>query len=158
MITELSITKSLKTLILVTVAALTLPLTPAAAQSAAGDLMEAYVYHGTFRYLPQPRLLLYRSTRFAPPLPSIYQPNATRQPVRLMASMTAVGTQRVARFNSFTITNDVWNGGNSLWSIGSNWSTGVPGSSSNVLIDNGNSTASNVTLDVNSTINNLTVD
>lgn len=55
-------------------------------------------------------------------------------------------------------TNDTFtNGaGTGLWSNASNWSGGVPTSSSNVLIT-GTGTAASVTEDTNSTINNLTL-
>src|SRR5229473_2634944 len=53
---------------------------------------------------------------------------------------------------------DTWKGGAGNWSNASMWTTGVPGSTSNVFIDGGNSLASPVTLDINSTISNLTID
>jgi fibronectin-binding autotransporter adhesin len=57
-----------------------------------------------------------------------------------------------------SITNDIWTGGPGNWSNGSMWSAGLPNSSDNALIDNGNSKVSTVTLDINATINNLTID
>lgn len=57
-----------------------------------------------------------------------------------------------------TITPDTWKGGAGNWSTAANWSAGVPTSSSNVLICGGCGTASPVTLDISSTINNLTID
>ena len=54
-----------------------------------------------------------------------------------------------------SITNDIWTGGAGNWSNGSMWSAGVPNASDNALIDNGNSKASPVTLDVSAAINSL---
>ena len=53
---------------------------------------------------------------------------------------------------------DTWKGGAGSWSNAVKWTAGVPGATSNVFIDGGNSLASPVTLDINSTINNLTID
>ena len=53
---------------------------------------------------------------------------------------------------------DVWLGGTGNWSDASKWSAGVPASTSNVFVDNGNSVASAVTVDVNDSVNNLIVD
>ncbi len=54
---------------------------------------------------------------------------------------------------------DIWSGGAGLWSNASMWSTGVPTSSSNVFIDNGNPVASTVTLNYNGAqCGNLTID
>ncbi|HEY4739152.1 MAG TPA: YncE family protein, partial [Candidatus Acidoferrales bacterium] len=59
-----------------------------------------------------------------------------------------------------TGTTDNWIGGASgNWSSSSNWSSGVPNSAStNVCINNGNSTPSAVTLDVSVTVGNLFID
>ncbi len=61
--------------------------------------------------------------------------------------------------SALTQTTDVWLGGTGNWSNPLKWSAGVPTASSNVFIDNGNGTASAVTVDVGSAAcNNLTVD
>jgi hypothetical protein len=59
--------------------------------------------------------------------------------------------------------NSTWNGGVGNWNVAGNWSpAGVPnnggGNTFNVLIDNGNATASTVSLDTSVTIENLTID
>src|SRR5713226_3533703 len=55
--------------------------------------------------------------------------------------------------------NDIWKGGTGKWSDSTKWSGGVPTSSSNVLIDNGNGVASPVTIDFNGAqAGNLTID
>ncbi len=55
--------------------------------------------------------------------------------------------------------NDIWKGGTGKWSDSTKWSAGVPSSSSNVLIDNGNGVASSVTIDFNGAQSgNLTID
>jgi fibronectin-binding autotransporter adhesin len=55
--------------------------------------------------------------------------------------------------------NNVWNGGTGNWTDSTKWSTGVPTTTSNVLIDNGNSAASAVTVDTNpAQCNNLMID
>jgi hypothetical protein len=51
-----------------------------------------------------------------------------------------------------------WLGGAGNWSDPSKWSAGVPGSTSNVFIDNGNGKVSPVTMDVQGQANNLTID
>ncbi|MGO9269271.1 MAG: beta strand repeat-containing protein, partial [Terriglobia bacterium] len=52
-----------------------------------------------------------------------------------------------------------WQGGTTgNWSTGGNWSAGVPSSSTDVYIDNGNPQASAVTLDIAGNAANLTVD
>jgi len=53
---------------------------------------------------------------------------------------------------------DVWLGGTGNWSDARRWSAGVPTSASNVFVDNGNSLASVVTVDVTDSVNNLIVD
>ncbi len=53
---------------------------------------------------------------------------------------------------------DVWLGGAGNWSDGTKWSAGVPGSTSNASIDNGNTKASPVTMDIQGQANNLTID
>jgi len=53
---------------------------------------------------------------------------------------------------------DVWNGGTGQWSSAGNWNSGLPGISSDVLIDNGNLVNSVVNLDAYASINNLTID
>src|SRR6266851_9729766 len=54
---------------------------------------------------------------------------------------------------------DNWKGGTGKWSDSTKWSAGVPSSSSNVLIDNGNGVASSVTIDFNGAQSgNLTID
>jgi len=53
---------------------------------------------------------------------------------------------------------DTWLGGAGNWSNSAKWSAGVPTSTSNVLIDNGNPLASPVTMDVQGQANNLTID
>lgn len=53
---------------------------------------------------------------------------------------------------------DVWLGGTGNWSDASKWSAGVPTSTSNVFIDNGNGTASVVTVNGGFQCNNLTID
>ncbi len=61
---------------------------------------------------------------------------------------------------SCTGTTTNWLGGAGNWSDATKWSTGVvPNSSSvNVCIDNGNPVASQVTLDINASVSNLTID
>src|SRR6266849_481010 len=55
--------------------------------------------------------------------------------------------------------NDIWKGGTGKWSDSTKWSAGVPISSSNVLIDNGNGVVSSVTIDFNGAqAGNLTID
>jgi hypothetical protein len=53
---------------------------------------------------------------------------------------------------------DAWLGGTGNWSNGGMWSAGVPTGTSNVFIDMGKSGASPVTLDVNGSAANLTID
>ena len=55
-------------------------------------------------------------------------------------------------------TSDTWKGGAGNWSNASLWTAGVPNGNVNVFIDGGNSLLSPVTLDITSTINNLTID
>jgi hypothetical protein len=52
---------------------------------------------------------------------------------------------------------DVWKGGAGNWSNGTEWSAGVPTSTSNVEIDNGNALVSPVTMDIQGQANNLTI-
>src|SRR6266852_1890618 len=52
----------------------------------------------------------------------------------------------------------VWLGGAGNWSNPGKWSAGVPTGTSTALIDNGNGAASPVTLDVNGSATNLTID
>jgi hypothetical protein len=55
--------------------------------------------------------------------------------------------------------NDIWLSGVGNWSTASSWSNGVPTSTSNVLIDNGNSAHSSVTTNYNGAqCRNLTID
>jgi fibronectin-binding autotransporter adhesin len=55
--------------------------------------------------------------------------------------------------------NDDWTGGTGNWTTASMWNGGVPTTTSNVFIDNGNSAASAVTVDTNpAQCNNLTID
>jgi fibronectin-binding autotransporter adhesin len=81
-----------------------------------------------------------------------------------VASMASQGSARSVVSNLLqvtplvTATSDTWKGGTGNWSDASDWSTGEPTSSNNVFICGGCSTASPVTLDVSSTINNLTID
>ena len=60
--------------------------------------------------------------------------------------------------SSFGQTTDNWNGGSGNWSNPGNWSGGVPNGNFNVFIDAGNPLTSIVTLDINTAINNLTID
>lgn len=53
--------------------------------------------------------------------------------------------------------NTTWNGGAGNWTD-NNWSSGLPLSTSNVFIDNGNPVVSTVMLNVSATVNNLTLD
>ena len=57
-----------------------------------------------------------------------------------------------------SFTNDIWTGGPGNWSNSNKWTAGLPNTSDNVLIDNGNSKVSPVTLDISTAINNLTID
>jgi hypothetical protein len=52
----------------------------------------------------------------------------------------------------------IWLGGAGNWSDPSKWSAGVPGSTSNVFIDNGNGKVSPATMDIQGQANNLTID
>ena len=63
----------------------------------------------------------------------------------------------VSRPAAPTITNDIWTGGPGDWSNASMWTAGLPNTSDNALIDNGNSKNSPVTLDINAAINNLAI-
>ena len=55
-------------------------------------------------------------------------------------------------------TTSTWNGGNGNWSTAADWTPNVaPNGNVNVLIDGGNAAASTVTLDINSSVNNLTI-
>jgi hypothetical protein len=83
--------------------------------------------------------------------PSCKQPQAFSFLVLLAVSLLVPAT-------AFGQT-DVWLGGAGSWSNGSKWSAGVPTSSANVLIDNGNGAASPVTIDFNGAQSgNLTID
>ncbi len=53
-----------------------------------------------------------------------------------------------------TITNDTWLGHTGLWSLSTNWSSGIPTTNNNVQITNSGSV---VTEDINGSINNLTI-
>jgi hypothetical protein len=54
--------------------------------------------------------------------------------------------------------NDLWLGGTGNWSDAGKWSAGVPTRFTDVFIDNGNGTASAVTVDVGGSVRNLTID
>jgi hypothetical protein len=74
------------------------------------------------------------------------------------SSATSINRHALA-FHPLAITNDVWKGGTGNWSNASMWSAGVPTSSNNVLIDNGNPAVSTVNLDINKApFNTLTID
>ena len=62
------------------------------------------------------------------------------------------------RVTPATTASDVWFGGTGNWNVAANWSTGVPTSSSNVLIDNGNPISSVVNLNIAGLANTVTVD
>ena len=70
-----------------------------------------------------------------------------------LALLSAIGLTSIAFGQT-----DTWKGGAGDWSNGGMWTAGLPGATSNVFIDGGNSLVSPVTLDINSTINNLTID
>src|SRR5258707_3954456 len=59
---------------------------------------------------------------------------------------------------TFGQTNTTWKGGSGNWSNPANWTSGVPNGNFNALIDGGNAAVSPVTLDINASIVNLTVD
>jgi hypothetical protein len=69
-----------------------------------------------------------------------------------------------SRLTADPLVSDNWLGGNGNWSVGANWSGGVPNNGTpvnttyDVFIDNGNAKASAVTLDMTAGINNLTID
>ncbi len=56
-------------------------------------------------------------------------------------------------------TTSTWNGGPGNWNAAGNWTPkGVPNGNVNVLIDGGNAVASSVSLNINASIDNLTID
>src|SRR5258708_34389323 len=59
---------------------------------------------------------------------------------------------------TFGQTNTTWKGGSGNWSNPANWTSGVPNGNFNALIDGGNAAVSPVSLDINASIVNLTVD
>ena len=59
---------------------------------------------------------------------------------------------------AFGQTNDIWLGGQDVWSNANMWSNGVPNGNFNVFIDNGNPVGSQVGLDMSPSIQNLTID
>jgi hypothetical protein len=93
---------------------------------------------------------------------SAYLPKQTLAPPAPKRRSLALVQPAVRRFRPLALVSDNWAGptaGN--WSVAANWSAGVPNNGTNtfnVFIDNGRSQASAVTLDINATINNLTID
>ncbi|MGA9897112.1 MAG: choice-of-anchor D domain-containing protein [Terriglobales bacterium] len=80
--------------------------------------------------------------------------------VTMNANQSVSATFKLIATTSCTGTTDNWIGGASgNWSNSSNWSNGVPNSSSvNVCINDGNPMPSQVTLDITATIGGLTID
>jgi predicted secreted protein len=75
----------------------------------------------------------------------------------LAPGSASIAAQSSGPFNPPS-TPDNWLGGPGNWSTVSKWSNGLPSSTSDVFIDNGNPKNSPVTLDVHAVINNLNID
>ncbi len=80
--------------------------------------------------------------------------------VTMNSNQSVSATFKLIATTSCTGTTDNWIGGASgNWSNSSNWSNGVPNSSSvNVCINDGSSTPSQVTLDINASVGTLYID
>ena len=81
--------------------------------------------------------------------------NIRRRPKRLNPSVAQyIGSPSMDGTFGLASLPDNWLGGTGNWSNGADWSAGLPGSNSDVLINTGND---NVTLDTNANINSLTL-
>ena len=77
---------------------------------------------------------------------------------RLMATLVMVLTIGVHSTGTSGQTNTTWKGGSGKWSDATKWTNGVPNVNFDAFIDAGNPLASLVTMDINPSVVDLTVD
>jgi hypothetical protein len=93
--------------------------------------------------------------------PELLPPRPRRRQQRLALAACAAAAAAVTLLDQRSASaQTIWNGGTGNWNTAANWSTGTfpNGSTTNVLIDNGNAAASTVTLNTTVSVNNLTID